>query len=784
VAVLGLVATYGTCASRGDSGASLWTAQAVFTTYWLLFEAFDLLRARKRSNHTLWEQAIFPLNAAGFVLLSYAKWSTAAPQHLFALAGGIAAAYLASAALRAFVRPPSSFPAETNSFERAFSGGYEGPVTLTAALTLTAIFLRFHGTKAQVGLLAEAEIFFLAGLFFREAYPRQLAASLFAGGLTKLVLNDIPEGGRTSIFGWSIMAWTPVTALSGLLPYVNRVLRSADTFYGYAGSGVAALILGFETPQRYLGPAWFALAALLFGLGWLQRLREFRIQGYLASALGLSGTEIYQVNIATGAAPQLRHPWISLACAALLSYAGVLCALRSAADRLEGWERTGVRRFGSWAATVLLVALAWRVLPSDYLGLGWMAVALALLELGLRQAPEDFRMQSYVVAALGALRVLLFNLVPVTNTGPLAPRLTIAGAALLAYAIATRIHRVREEAAVASERTTVFDLSSAVGTLFVLGATWALLPAVGVGPVWAIVSILLIEAGFANDAPGLRLQGHIAAGSSLGRFFFANFAGLGSVGFVSHRLLTVVPVICSQYYQWSRQRAARPRLKEWELPVGRIYLYAAAVLGIVLMRFELGRILTVTGWAAFALGLLMFGHRWNNTDLCWQSYALAALVFWRSWTSNFYAPESFAGMPGRVFTGAFVIVCFYAAQLLIPPKTADHNVIERHSRLFYSMLATVLLAVLLFYEVSGSMLTVAWGIEGVALLIAGFPLSDRVLRLSGLTLFMVCVLKLFLYDLRHLETMYRILSFIVLGLMLVSASWIYTRFHDRLQRYL
>ncbi len=99
-------------------------------------------------------------------------------------------------------------------------------------------------------------------------------------------------------------------------------------------------------------------------------------------------------------------------------------------------------------------------------------------------------------------------------------------------------------------------------------------------------------------------------------------------------------------------------------------------------------------------------------------------------------------------------------------------------------MATVLLAALLFYEVSGSMLTVAWGLEGVALLIVGFPLSDRVLRISGLTLFLVCVLKLFSWDLRHLETLYRILSFIVLGLMLVSVSWIYTRFREQLQRYL
>jgi uncharacterized membrane protein len=170
-------------------------------------------------------------------------------------------------------------------------------------------------------------------------------------------------------------------------------------------------------------------------------------------------------------------------------------------------------------------------------------------------------------------------------------------------------------------------------------------------------------------------------------------------------------------------------------------------------------------------------------DLRWQSYILAALAFWRSWTTNFYAPENFAGVSGRILTGAFVIACFYAAQLLIPRKGQETGV-ERHARTFYSLLAATLLAVLLFYEVSGSVLTVAWGVEGVALLIAGFPLNDRVQRLSGMFLFLVCILKLFVYDLRHLETMYRILSFIVLGLMLVGVSWIYTRFRDRIQRYL
>jgi hypothetical protein len=782
MALFGLFATYGVCGSRGDSGAPLWSVQLLFSTYWLLFEGFDLMRASRRSAYSPWESAILPCNALGFIGLSYMKWSAAAPQQLHALAGAIGLAYLVSTILRALLRPPSSFDPETKTLERALSGGYEGPISLAAALTVAAIFLKFHGAPALFGLLAEAEALFLAGLFFKQTYPRQLGAALFAGGLGKMLIVDLPAGGTAKIANWNFKPWTPVAASSALLFYVNRGLRNVDKFYGYAGSAVLALIIGFEMPQRYVGLGWLVLAALLFAFGWWRRLSDFRIQGYLAGALGLGGIAIHQLDVEFGYTPATRHPWVAISCAAVLSYLGALCGLRSPADRLDEWERNGLRGIGSWAATSALVVLAWRVLPGDYLGLGWLALSLLILELGLRGLPEDLRMQAYFMAGLGALRVFFFNFMPITNSDALSKRWIVAGAALIAYLMAGRTHIARRQLA-ESEFRNVFNLSSSAGTLFLLAGLWALLPAVVIAPAWAVVALLLMEAGFALDLPSLRLQAHLTGAATFGRLFLANFTGLGRVGMLSHRVLTVVPVLASYYYQWSRQRLERARLREWELPLGRIYLYAAAVLAVTLMRFELGRVLTVTGWAAFGLGLLVFGRRWNNVDLRWQSYILAALAFWRSWTTNFYAPESFAGVSGRILTGVFVIACFYAAQLLIPHKSEEAG-IERHARTFYSLLAATLLAVLLFYEVSGSVLTVAWGVEGVALLVAGFPLNDRVQRLTGMFLFLVCILKLFVYDLRHLETMYRILSFIVLGLMLVGVSWIYTRFRDRIQRYL
>jgi uncharacterized membrane protein len=282
-----------------------------------------------------------------------------------------------------------------------------------------------------------------------------------------------------------------------------------------------------------------------------------------------------------------------------------------------------------------LCALVWRLVPGEYLGIAWLALALLMLEAGLRGLPDEFRHLSWIVGILAVTRVAGFDL---------SSRLALVSSGL-AYAYALR---ARKEA-----NGRVLDVATWPATLFFMAGLATLLPARAVSPAWALV----------------------------------------------------------------------------------------------------------------ALGLAEFDRR----SLRAQAYLLNAVVAARCLAIDLETLQP-------VLAIAPTIVCFWAAML--------RRELGSLPRLYNSLLATTLLGALIYHEVSGSVLTVAWGAQAVVLLAAGFTLRDRVLRLSGLALFLICTLKLFFWDLRNLETLPRIVSFIVLGLLLVTVSWVYTRFRDQVQRFL
>ncbi len=76
------------------------------------------------------------------------------------------------------------------------------------------------------------------------------------------------------------------------------------------------------------------------------------------------------------------------------------------------------------------------------------------------------------------------------------------------------------------------------------------------------------------------------------------------------------------------------------------------------------------------------------------------------------------------------------------------------------------------------MLSGVWLVYSVALMSAGIWRKYRGMRFAAFALFGVTILKIFLYDLSFLETLYRLFSFIALGLILLGVSWAYQRYKD------
>ena len=81
-------------------------------------------------------------------------------------------------------------------------------------------------------------------------------------------------------------------------------------------------------------------------------------------------------------------------------------------------------------------------------------------------------------------------------------------------------------------------------------------------------------------------------------------------------------------------------------------------------------------------------------------------------------------------------------------------------------------------------ISVGWSILALIIMISGFSLRKKHLRIQGMIIFAITIIKVFLYDTRNLETIYRTVSYIVLGVILLLVSFIYTKYKEKLKEIL
>ena len=757
MALFGMAATYLTCIYRGEAGAPLLASETLFVVYWLLFELFDLLRVRRRLTGAGLEW-IFPLNATAFLALSYLAWANKEPRELWRMAAFAAGLFLASAIARAVLRPRSSF-AETDGLgERLQAGSYEASLTLAAVLAGLAIVGRVPGVWIGAGLAIEAELIYLTGVKLRSAFLRGLGMAGFVFSLGRLLIVDLTALEQSRVLGHAVWNWSPVALLHVALFYVNRVMGGTGVF-SFAATALLAAVGAAELPQRAVGTAWLLYGFVLFEVGLRKRLMEFRVQAYVLAVLGAGAT------IALHAAGNAARPWLALACSLLAVYGQAQRIRRLGGEGLEVDEREGVEWVLAGASAVLAALLLWRTVGLEYLGLAWCLLAVALLELGLRQWPVRLRVFAYPAALLGAIGVLWTHADHFQRLPPTATWVSYFGAAVCALAMVARLTWRPQAAASPTERGLLRDALGLASTLWLAAAIWLVAPDAWVSLLWAAVGVAWLETGFALRLGSFRGLAH------------ATLAG------ISLRILTVD--VGDEANRWWIMSAAAAILYyvSWRLQCKKapekggavVHRAMATLLAAELMHLEFGS-WDATGWALYGLALLGVGVYWGVRDLRWAGYALG-------FAATLAAASTLLDSNARWWGAALVASALYAEQFLAP-RGSGGDALEAKVRPAISVLATGLVTWLLYERMPASYLTVACGAQGMVLLLAGFPLRERALRLQGLALLLLCILKLFIYDLRNPETLYRILSFITLGLILLGVSWVYTRFRDRLKAYL
>ena len=138
---------------------------------------------------------------------------------------------------------------------------------------------------------------------------------------------------------------------------------------------------------------------------------------------------------------------------------------------------------------------------------------------------------------------------------------------------------------------------------------------------------------------------------------------------------------------------------------------------------------------------------------------LSAYALWR-WRDQDLFPEE------RFFLPAFLVAANFLTLWILSVE-----IIEAIDRRYFFDVAP---------NVAGNIislsLSVLWAIYAAVLIVLGIVRRDRYVRLAGLGLLAVPVIKLFAYDAFELEQVYRVVAFIGLGALLVIGGFLYQRY--------
>ena len=611
---------------------------------------------------------------------------------------------------------------------------------------------------------------------------------------------------------WALLAIGGVETALAQLPIVKRRRTAVIVL---STLGVVLLIAAF--PFRYSGTRlsvlWLfeAEALLLIGV-WTGEV-VFRRLGALASLLAAGQLLTFDAAQILGRrmdGADVRSDFpvaLMFVVAAAIFYANAHWLYRRWPDLFTHEFDITVMRRMSYAAALMALVGAWAAFPEAWTAVAWCTLGLALAYAGHRFQLPDLGYQANFAALAALIRAFTVNL-DFTGTyhGVSLRLITMALIAVLLY--------VSSQWSWAGEADRKFSLGKHsflfenwIGGAYTWAASfllsllaWYELRPVGVAVAWALGGLLLFELGLSRKSISLRLQAYVTFLAAFTRIFYVNLNASGLPGEVSPRFYSIVPLALAFFYAYWRLQESQQDLLELErkFKAEGFCCYLGTITIAALMRFEIESDWVAAAWAALVFALFAIAWRSGRRVFLHQALFGTFAVLFRTGLHNFYQRSYFPApaWASRWITAGAVIALLVAVLpitfRLRNKEESDSNsglvmflhALERRPKQVVFFAAVGLLTVLLSLEMRHGMVTLSWGLEGVAVFLLALWLGERSFRLTGLGLLLLCVGKILLVDVWRLDPRDRYLTFIVLGGALLLVSFLYTRNREALRQYL
>jgi predicted membrane protein DUF2339 len=665
--------------------------------YWLIFRFSYATRSIKTDFEEHVSTAAAVLNM--MLLLGCLKFQSVDP----------ALAYIALFAVGAVEFIWAQFPAIKRRRE-AF-------IVLTVAgavLMLAAVPSHYTDNHIAILWLVATEVFLIAGSMVKEVVFRRLG--LITGGLVgiRLIGFDFRDlvslrlhGEKFELSAGILFAFCTVVFYLNALAigsrwkgfFESQFDRSALNVHSYLGAFAGATAVWALFTRDWTAVAFAALMLTLAAIGKALESRELQVQLSLLGIIAFFRAVAVNLHLE---APEHTHVYMRLLTLPILGAMSYVAA-KLAPHRDDAEQRTLRGSFAA-AGTALVALLIWYEVPELWQPLAFIAFAVVLSEAARALTQQAVGWHSHILGGLAIYTAFLADPYSMLKWH------TIPWHALGALPVVVGLYWLAKRGVVNPRHLSAAQVAYSWASTGVM--TWILkealhAPWIAVG--WIIFSVALTVTNRWIRYPQLAWQANVVGLCALLRAFFYNYdLAQRFWGPISLRVFTICLVAAGLYFL-SRQAAPSENFKRI---TAFFPSFAATGLLSLLAWYEYPNGWLAPIWAAFALVLAIADQRLEFEELPWQSHALALMTFMRALSVNLYVTATWRGFSVRLLSLAIAALIFYALSRVIRMPEEWRRRDLHH---IYSWAASVIVSLLLWYELQPLTIAVGWAVFGLVL---------------------------------------------------------------------